>query len=404
MGTFMRMSINKLLLIGFIAPIIFSGCQNDIAASPEINPRLTPSEATPTPAITMFNYPLAEVQFVVDVPSNTPDDDPIYLSIVDEVTGIALNPQLHPMEPLQTSEEGSNIQYTITIPVTAGSVLKYRYARESESVILPEHTIAGEPVRYRVINVPNPLIIYDVVSRWTDTQYEGESGELIGQVTDATNNAPIPNILVFSGGVQTQTDQDGFYTIQNLPPGVHNIVLYSKDGAYKIFQQGAKIEVNAPTMAPVKIQPSEFVNVTFRVSLPEGTPPLVPVRMAGNLTQLGNSFTTLTGGMSGDVEKMPVLHPDEDGKASLSLNLPVGAFVTYKYTLGDGFWNAEHSSNGDMKTRHFIVPENDLLINDQIEKWNSDRSQSITFDVQAPETANPGDFVSIQFNPLFGWT
>jgi len=381
-----------------------SGCENNLNVNPEIDPNQTPIVMTPTPAITDFNYPLAEVQLVVSVPANTPDDEPIYLSIVDEVTGIALNPQLYPMDPIQTDEERTSKEYFISLPATAGSVMKYRYSRGSDSVVLPEHTITGEPVRYRATYIPGPLVINDVVSRWTDTQFEGESGELLGQVTDSTNNSPLSNILVFAGGVQTQTDQDGFFAIKNLPPGIHNIVLFSKDGAYQVFQQGAKIEANAPTMAPIMLSPSNFVDVTFRVSLPEGTPPIVPVRMAGNLLQLGNTFTTLSGGMSGDVESMPIMVHGEDGIASLSISLPVGAYISYKYTLGDGFWNAEHTLNGDMRIRNFIVPENDSQINDQIDKWDSDSEDRITFDVQAPETKNSGDYVSIQFNPVFGWT
>jgi hypothetical protein len=63
--------------------------------------------------------------------------------------------------------------------------------------------------------------------------------------------------------------------------------------------------------------------------------------MAGNLLQFGNTFSDLRGGLSTVADRMPVLTPLPDGRYSVSLFLPAGAHLEYKYTLGDGFWNSE---------------------------------------------------------------
>ena len=87
------------------------------------------------------------------------------------------------------------------------------------------------------------------------------------------------------------------------------------------------------------------------MSVPSGTPPVVPIRFAGSLYPLGNTFATLNGGMSSLAANMPVLNPLPDGRYTLVLDLPVGADIRYKYTLGDGFWNAEHNADGSFRLR-----------------------------------------------------
>jgi hypothetical protein len=101
---------------------------------------------------------------------------------------------------------------------------------------------------------------------------------------------------------------------------------------------------------------------------------------------------------------MPQLKPLGDGRFSLTLSLPTGTYIQYKYTLGDGFWNAEHSKDGNFIIRQFLVPDKDMIIEDNIESWYSGAKTNVTFDVTVPSNTPPDDFVSIQFNPVFGWT
>jgi hypothetical protein len=120
------------------------------------------------------------------------------------------------------------------------SVVKYRYIRQGITTV-QEHISDGRAVRYRLYHVEGPGLVQDVVSRWTDTEYSGASGRINGKVLDAQSQAPIPNILVAAGGAQTFTSADGSFLLEGLPPGTHNLVAYSLDGAYRTYQQGAVV-------------------------------------------------------------------------------------------------------------------------------------------------------------------
>lgn len=350
------------------------------------------------------NYPLAQVYFRVAIPGNTPPDQSVYLNILDEVTGLALNVEQYEMEKLDQTDEENRRLYEVNLPTTAGSSLKYRYTRQAEAIMVAEHTSSGEPVRYRIVQVDGPTYVEDIVSRWTDTEYQGPSGRIVGRVTDAVSGQPIEDLLILIGGFQTRSDPEGAFQIDGLPVGLHNLVGYAMDGAYQTFYQGAVIAPDLPTLTPIALVPRSSVEVNFLVKLPENTPPVVPVRIAGNLTQLGNTFETLLGGMSVDVSNMPSLQLHDDGLYRLSLSLPSGTDLRYKYTLGDGFWNAEHQNNGEFRLRQLIIPEQDTIVSNIVDSWSTETGQSITFDVTVPTNTPDGDFVSIQLNPIFGWT
>jgi hypothetical protein len=100
---------------------------------------------------------------------------------------------------------------------------------------------------------------------------------------------------------------------------------------------------------------------------------------------------------------MPTLTPTADSRHSITLRLPVGADIRYKYTLGDGFWNAEHTSDGAFVVRQLVIPANDLTVQDTVATWQAGPSAPILFDVTVPANTPVGENVSIQFNP-YGWT
>jgi hypothetical protein len=100
---------------------------------------------------------------------------------------------------------------------------------------------------------------------------------------------------------------------------------------------------------------------------------------------------------------MPVFSPMLDGRYTLSLTLPAGADIRYKYTLGDGFWNAEHQSDGNFVVRQLIVPASGGNVQDNVETWQAGPSGPIFFSVTTPENTPATDIISIQFNP-YGWT
>ena len=293
--------------------------------------------------------------------------------------------------------------YSVELPFALGSVVKYRYLHSSGPVPLAEHLIDESAARYRLYHVTGQGSVLDVISSWTDSTYKPPTGRIIGEATDAQSGQPIPNLLITAGGAQAISKADGSFVVEGLPPGVHNLVAYSMDGSYRPFQQGARVAVESTTPTPLTLEPADRVNLLFVVSVPEGTPP-VSLRIAGNLFQLGNSFGNLRGDLSSVATNMPEMELLPDGRYSLTLNLPRGADIRYKYTLGDGFWNAEHDETGAFVLRQIIVPEENALIEDKVETWRDNQNRLVSFDITVPDNTPPGDFISIQFNPLIGWT
>jgi len=157
------------------------------------------------------------------------------------------------------------------------------------------------------------------------------------------------------------------------------------------------------TAVEIRLKAAPLVKVTFNVVAPNDTVQGAPIRIAGNLLELGNSFADLAGGVSAVADRMPIMSLQPDGHYSVTISLPVGAYIQYKYTLGDGFLNAEHKSTGEFFLRDFIVPAQDTLIQDSIETWRAGASSPILFQLSVPSTTPAGDIIYIQFNP-YGWT
>ncbi len=341
------------------------------------------------------NIPLATVTFRATEQSGMPAGD-ITVEILDEVTGLALNPQRIPLKDIGSGQYEANVNFPI------GTVVKYRYLRGSSPYYV-EYTASGKQVRYRMVDVTGPQVVNDIISAWTDFQYQGPTGRITGQVFNPDTNAPYPDALVLAGGMQTLTASDGSFLLEGLPPGVHNLVIYSLDGTFKTFQQGAMVAENATTPAVIKTSAAQYVNVTFQVTPPAGNVKGLPIRIVGNLYSLGNTYADAEGGMSVIAARAPLMAIAADGSYSLTLQLPVGFDLRYKYTLGDGFWNAEHTTDGLFATRQLIVPSEDTTITNSVTAWASNDSSPITFIVKVPADTRPEDTVSIQFNP-FGWT
>jgi hypothetical protein len=368
-------------------------------------PGVTPATVTVTPSspiqeaqtiVEPHNELLAQVTFEVDAPAKTPSGQTLYIDLLDEVTGLALNPTRYRME-----SKGSN-HFTLQIPIPIGSMVKYRYGREGATPML-EYSSSGNQVRYRLLQVQAPVTVKDIIGGWKDLPFDGKFGRITGQITDVRTNAPLPNIMVSAGGVQTFTASDGTYIIEGLPAGIHNLVAYSLDGSYQPYQQGAQVSADMATPAPIHLDPAALVKVTFVTHAPSNGVSGIPIRILGNVLSLGNTFADLGGGVSTLASRAPLMVLQPDGSYSLTLTLPAGLDLRYKYSSGDGFWNAEHNSDGSFQVRQFIIPTTNVTVEDTIKTWQAKDTGSVTFTVTVPDTTPASDTVSIQFNP-YGWT
>ncbi len=340
--------------------------------------------------------PRAQVTFNVQLPEPLAPGESLAVSVLDEVTGLALNPVDYPMT------QKDQMSYTAVLTIPDQAVVKYRYVKRGAARVI-EDTNVDANIRYRLMHVSGPLEAVDTVSSWSDKPANAISGTVFGTVLNTDTGAPIPEIMVTAGGAQALTDSAGRFQLVGLRGGNHTVVAYALDGMFQTFQQRAAVEGNKGTPVEIRMKPAQLVNVIFTVSVPQNTQRGVPLRMAGSLLQFGNTFTDLRGGLSTIADRMPELLPQPDGKYSVSLFLPAGAYLEYKYTLGDGFWNSEFNSIGQYVTRQLLIPSQNVTITDEVQSWQAGPNSPILFEVTVPQNTPVGDVIYIQFNP-YGWT
>ncbi|MBM3136993.1 MAG: hypothetical protein FJZ98_02275 [Chloroflexi bacterium] len=338
---------------------------------------------------------LAETVFQARLFQPLAEGETLNLEIVDEVTGIALNPTRYRMDPVGSAE------YTVRLPLAIGSVIRYRYVRNGSQNTIEKDSSGGQ-VLYRLYMVKKPGQVNDLVAGWDKQPYLAETGEISGYVYDSKTEAPLGEILISVNGLQTYSSFDGFYKFEKVPVGEFPIVALHTDGLYETFQQNAVVANNSVTPSTFGMNPAKLVNVTFEVRVPEVTESDAIVRLLGNLHQLGNSFAELRDGTSLVPSVAPVMSKSDGNLYEITLPLPAGFDLRYKYSLGDGFVNAEHASDSSFLVRQLIVPSRDAVIRDRVETWYSGGSAPVKFQVSSPVNTPASDSLSIQFNP-YAW-
>jgi len=346
----------------------------------------------------VFLTPGRKITFFVFTPTDTPPDADIYLDLVDDVTGINLNPERHKMTSI------SENLYSFELHVQDGSFLKYRYAMGSNPTVI-EHNTFGKPVQYRVFanQVDDPLVARDVIASWTDSPINVSLGRLKGILIDSSTGAGIPDMLINLNGMQATSTLTGEFLLSNALPGKYLLTLYSKDGQYGPFQQEAIIAPEACTPVELSLTAHPTVQITFKITPPADHVPSSPIRLIGNIQSLGNSFSI----SPSDTDIIPIKAPEmelqPDGTYSLTIDIPSGIDLRYKYTMGDGFWNAERLSDGQFVTRQLIIPDENTTIQETIASWHAGNRQPITLQAIQKETGDSPDQLYIQLNS-FTWT
>jgi len=337
----------------------------------------------------------AEVVFQVNVPAQS-DGIPEYMvEVLDEVTGLPFNPVRYALSPIDSSH------YFGRVPFTLGSIIKYRYVR-MDGIPKVEFNAKNEQVRYRMHQVTGPAILEDTIAGWEGLPYSGPTGNLTGIVT-TQENVPIPNAMVVAGGERMFTNSEGHFDLKGLPTGMQNLTVLSLDGAQSFFEQGARVSENAVTPARIYVSNQPNIKIAFEVTPPAGMDTSAPLRLMGDLYQLGNTFADLEGGMSTIASRAPTLQFDAGKNLYRGvISLPAGAYFQYKYSLGDGFWNAETDESGQFILREMVVPAQDATIHDSPNTFVSSSFSPVDFQITTPANTPAGDAVSMQFNP-FSW-
>jgi hypothetical protein len=380
-------NLSRILPAIIVIAVLASGCAI-FRRAPDVGP--TP---VPVPSPTPLNA--AETTFTVMPPEGTPSNAGIALVLLDEVTGLTYNTRTVPMK----RQSDGHWQVNLTPP--AGSLLRYRYTRQKPSAA-DEITALGTAINYRIAHITGPMQIDDIIAAWADAPFQGSTGRIIGHVSDSTTQQPLSEMIVSVAGINTFTDGEGSFRIDGLPIGQHMLTVFSPDGQYKTAQQGAVVAQGSTTPAKLLLEAAHKVQITFEINVPSDTIPGTPLRMAGNVRQLGNSFGVLAGGFSVSPEQMPTAALVTPTDYIAVVTLYSGTDLRYKYTLGDGLWNAERDEDGYFLTRQVIVPEKDVVMKDTVATWHGGKQGSINFFVTVPESTPPKDLINLQLNP-FNW-
>ena len=317
--------------------------------------------------ITSFELPASvEVTFNALLPESTLPGDVVYFTLLDEVTGLEFNRQDLPLTP--SGEHSASM----TLSVPPGSLVKYRYTRQTTAGSVDEVSASGSAISYRAYLVDGPgHVAYDMVAAWADLPLEQATGQVSGIVTEVNSGLPIPGLNVVGAGLLTQTDREGRFLLAGLPQGLHNILVYSPSGSHLPFQQGALVAAGSETPANIQLSPTLNAAITFWLTPPKEHTSSTPVFLIGNTTTLASR---------------PLLTLQPDGRYSVTLQLPSGVDIRYKYSLGDGLWNAEHLADGDFAVRQLVIPPGTtaLEIEDQVVSWTAGSSAPIWFELTAP--------------------
>ncbi|WP_456440730.1 carboxypeptidase regulatory-like domain-containing protein, partial [Caldithrix abyssi] len=80
------------------------------------------------------------------------------------------------------------------------------------------------------------------------------TGKIVGQVTDAGSGEPLPGCNVYIAGLSlgASTDQDGYYVILNVPPGVYDVHA-SMIGYTEQVQKGVRVMSNLTARVNFKL-------------------------------------------------------------------------------------------------------------------------------------------------------
>jgi hypothetical protein len=385
----MRTTSQTVLLLTLV--LALAGC--DVIKS--VAPLFLPNESTPVPTTTPYPtatpQPSLSLNFRVSVPVNTPAGSTISIFLPDLVGGAA-------NKTVILTSAGNNVWVgSVTAPI--GTLLRYRYQRTTGTQAIAESRPDGGSVVYRAALVSGSITVDDTVAAWSDTPFLSEKGRIVGIVRDVSSNQGLPGVIVSGGGQQTITGFDGEYVLWNVQASVATTVTaFMPDGSFRPATNVTNPPPNNTANLDFGLAAARTVKVTFVVAPPADTPAGAPLRLVGNVLQLGDIFTLEAGGSTTVAERSVLMAPLADGRWAASLFLYEGTDLRYKYTLGSATINSELNRDGSPVLRQIVIPgQDETVLTDQVATWKTSINAPIAFTVSVPGSTPPTDEVTIQF-------
>jgi hypothetical protein len=340
-------------------------------------------------------HPDVLASFFVEIPEPLPEGAQLSIDWVDRLNGHQLSPNYQPMDKVDDRH------YQLDIPSKKGSLIQYRYVQTGSGNML-ETGPDGKILASRFFYITEHSRIQDIVLGFTLGEKAVSTGRLTGTLQLKGTGQATVDALITAGGVTTTAGIDGKYLLEGVPAGVQNVTIFSPDGGFEPFEQQALVEANNVTPMSVVLTPRNLVNVTFIVKLPANTPPEAPIRLFGDISSLGDSFTGLYGGTS-LIQDRGVTLTRQSGQEYLAvLQLPADLELHYLYSMGDTFWNSEVNPAGQPVRHTLFIDRQDMTIEDKVESWTTPNYNPVTFKFIPPAGTPSIDHIQIQFN-TFGW-
>jgi hypothetical protein len=322
---------------------------------------------------------MASMTIQVKVPSNTPLGDTIWFW-----GGLlfAPTPNWHiPMSRVQ----GTTDTWQTTISAPAGTILRYRFIRNDDPG--KEEAYAPVPSNSQILRelfINSGTAVSETVAEWIDIPLANPStGTLEGKVADQDGN-PLSGIWVSAGPHQTFTDANGDFLIYGVPAGQCTITARSENGEFGAVNVSTTISLNATTVQNLKLAAANMSTVTFRVTVPTGTPTGAVPRLFGDTYRLG--MVQIPGGPEPDSTRVIDMAPMGANQWSYTAQLGNGTCVNYMYTLGSGRMNYERDSSGNTVTRSLCV-NGSTTVSETVTAWKTPQQVPISLTVTSPTAA-----------------
>jgi hypothetical protein len=363
-------------------------------------PTATPTQGIavgePVPGFSPIELPKRKITFSVSVPENTPDGEPIFLTIVNISGGE------HDRVRMKNLGAG---EWEATADVSDNAMVRYTYDRFEfiDDCCLQAETreSLGESFRmqYRFLMAePGLDRVNDTVPMWIDLQKPYVEGQVTGFVVDSKSGEPILDADVSISGVHVGTRVDGTFKVPRLPAGEHTVVVHSNTGDFNPVQKIVTLAEGGAAEVGFAVSSTHLVPVSFDVLLPDTTPDTAWVKLAGNIYSLGGRIEHPARPNSPSNFFIPRLERDGD-HASGDFMLPAGAFIEYFYTIGPIGVAQETAEQGRQVYRSFVVGDEGDRRSDSVQNWWNEGWPLATLRLFPPIGTPPGTPIALNMGP-----